>query len=158
MLVSAGDLGATLGSSGGYMWPSAMPQRGATGEVSCGQTRGREGGQQVFKRPINLTRFGCRLGQGTHRGTLDRLSACALPQGPRWMRLSPTSDSLSCLLFFRSILGAHCTSEFGAKIGPAAVNTATSAPHGTIPQVTPVSSAENGCKLTPHPLIPNIRI
>eukprot|EP01046_Picozoa_sp_COSAG06_P063738 COSAG06_NODE_14934_length_1113_cov_3.007890_2_plen_112_part_01 len=112
MLVSAGDLGATLGSSGGYMWPSAMPQRGATGEVSCGQTRGREGGQQVFKRPINLTRFGCRLGQGTHRGTLDRLSACALPQGPRWMRLSPTSDSLSCLLFFRSILGAHCTSEF----------------------------------------------
>jgi hypothetical protein len=39
-----------------------------------------------------------------------------------------------------------------------AVDKATDAPHGPNLQVAPVSFAENGCKLTPHPLIPNIRI
>ena len=59
-------------------------------------------------------------------------------------------------LYFRSILGAHCITEFKAKNRPPAVSTATSAPHEPNLHVVPVGFVEIGYKLTPCPLIPNL--
>ena len=67
-------------------------------------------------------------------------------------------DSLVSRLYFRSILGAHCITEFKAKNRPPAVSTATSAPHEPNLHVVPVGFVEIGYKLTPCPLIPNLGI